>query len=151
MYQEYRRENFLVSTDPSKLDTDAIHDFLSKQSYWSQDIPKEIVAWAVQHSLCFGVYHNDRQIGLARVISDYATYAYLCDVYILEQYQGRGLGKWLMSCVMGHPDLQGLRKFALATRDAHELYRKFGFAPLKDPSMNMEISDWDIYKKHSQG
>ena len=101
----------------------------------------------MEHSLCFGLFDKKKQIGFARVISDRATYAYLCDVYVLESYRGKGLGTWLMSCVMKHPDLQRLRRFTLLTRDAHGLYQKFGFAAAKNPSRYMEIHDADIYKK----
>jgi GNAT superfamily N-acetyltransferase len=100
---------------------------------------------AMANSICFGLFHGDDQIGLARVVTDRATYAYLCDVYVLEEFRGKGLGVWLMECVMGHPDLQGLRRFSLATRDAHGLYEKFGFAELKKPQSQMEIVHHDIY------
>ena len=146
MHQEYQRGNFVVSTDPAQLDVDAIHAFLT-QSYWAQGIPKDIVVCSLQNSLCFGVYDGDRQIGFARVISDLATYAYIGDVYILEEYRGQGLGKWLMECVIGHPALQGLRRWSLATRDAHGLYQQFGFRALKKPESYMEIVRPDIYKK----
>jgi len=145
-YQEYRRDSFTISTDPARLDADAIHAFLTR-SYWAEGIPKDIVARALQHALCFGVYDGVKQIGLARVISDYATYAYLADVYVLEDYRGQGLGKWLMTCVMSHPDLQGLRRWSLATRDAHGLYRQYGFAELARPERWMEILDADVYRK----
>lgn len=146
MHIEHHRGRFTVSTDPAKLDIDAIHEFLTN-CYWSEGIPKEIVKRAMKHSLCFGLYDNTRQIGFARVISDFTTYAYLCDVYILEPFRGKGLGTWLMSCVVKHPDLQGLRRFTLLTRDAHGLYQKFGFTAMKDPSRYMEIRVADIYKK----
>ena len=145
-YQEYRRDSFTISTDPARLDADAIHAFLTR-SYWAEGIPKDIVARSIQHSLCFGVYDGVKQIGLARVISDYATYAYLADVYVLEDYRGQGLGKWLMTCVMSHPDLQGLRRWSLATRDAHGLYRQYGFAELARPERWMEILAADVYRK----
>ncbi len=103
MHQEYSNGNFIVSTDPSKLDIDATHAFLSKESYWAKGIPKEIMIRSIENSLCFGVYENSKQIGFARIISDYATYAYLCDVYILEMHRGKGLAKWLMSIIMAHP------------------------------------------------
>ena len=145
MYQEYQRGNFIISTDPARLDVDAIHAFLT-QSYWANGIPKDIVARSLQNSLCFGVYAGDRQIGLARVISDLATYAYIGDVYILEEHRGQGLGKWLMECLMGHPDLQGLRRWSLATRDAHGLYQQFGFMSLKKPESYMEIVKPNLYQ-----
>jgi GNAT superfamily N-acetyltransferase len=146
MHIEHHRDQFTVSADPSKLDVEAIYDFLT-HCYWSEGIPREIVERAIKHSLCFGLFDNTKQIGFARVISDHATYAYLCDVYVLESYRGKGLGTWLMSCVMEHPDLQGLRRFTLLTRDAHGLYQKFGFAAAKNPSRYMEIHVADIYKK----
>ncbi|HLE30865.1 MAG TPA: GNAT family N-acetyltransferase [Anaerolineales bacterium] len=150
MYQEYHRDHFTISTDPSRLDVDAIHAFLTR-SYWAEGIPRDIVARSLRHALCFGLYDGDKQIGLARVVSDFATYAYLADVYILEAYRGRGLGKWLMACVVGHPDLQGLRRWSLATRDAHGLYRQFGFTGLKIPERHMEILDPEVYKKRTAG
>lgn len=146
IHLEEHRANFTISTDPVKLDIAAIHDFLT-HSYWAEGIPLEIVKRGIRHSLCFGLYDSKRQIGFARVISDYTTYAYLCDVYVLEEYRGKGLGTWLMECVIRHRDLQGLRRFTLLTRDAHDLYRKFGFAPMKDPSRYMEIHVANIYKK----
>jgi len=146
MIQEYRNKNFLISTDIAKLDVEAIHDYLST-SYWAQDIPKKVVARAIKNSLCFGVYDGKQQIGFARVISDYATYAYLGDVYILESHRSQGLSKWLMECIMAHPDLQGMRRFSLVTRDAHGLYRKYGFTALKNPDGYMEILNQEVYQK----
>lgn len=143
--QEYKHDNFLVSTDLARLDVTAVHNYLSS-SYWAQGISKEVVARAIQNSLCFGVYLGDEQIGFARVVTDKATFAYLCDVYILESHRGKGLSKWLMRCVVEHPDLQGLRRFSLATRDAHELYKKFGFTPLGKPESQMEILNQDVYQ-----
>jgi GNAT superfamily N-acetyltransferase len=142
---EYHRDNFTLSTDPARLDVDAIHAFLTT-AYWSPGIPREIVARAIQHSLCFGVYDGARQIGFARAITDRATYAYLADVFIIEEYRGRGLSKWLMAGILAHPDLQGLRRWSLATRDAHGLYRQFGFTELGAPERWMEIARPDIYK-----
>lgn len=133
-----------ISTDKSKLDLAVIQQFLS-HSYWAEGIPIEVVRKGIEHSLCFGVYESDRQVGFARVISDFATYAYLADVFILESHQGRGLGKLLMREIMNHPDLQGLRRFALATRDAHELYRQFGFTALSRPANHMEIAHPGLY------
>src|SRR5262249_33896433 len=115
-------------------------------SYWSPGIPVEIVAKALASSLCFGLFYQDKQIGLARVITDSATYAYLCDVYVLEEYRGQGLGKWLMEAVMAHPSLQGLRRFMLITRDAHHLYEPFGFKPIARPEGHMELHRPDIYR-----
>lgn len=140
-----RRGSFRISTEPSLLDPVAIHAYLTR-SYWAAGIPLEVVERAIRGSLCFGVYDHDRQVGFARVITDRATYAYLADVYILEDYRGQGLSKWLMAVIMAHPDLQGLRRFALATRDAHGLYTQFGFAPLAVPDRHMEIARPDIYR-----
>jgi GNAT superfamily N-acetyltransferase len=144
--EEHRRGEFLMSTDKSRLDIDAVHAFLTR-SFWAQEIPREIVARSIEGSLCFGIYQGDRQVGFARVISDFATYAYLADVYVLEEFRGQGLSKWLMECIMQHPDLQGLRRWTLATRDAHGLYSKFGFKPPAYPESLMEILDFDIYKR----
>jgi GNAT superfamily N-acetyltransferase len=126
---ETHKDNFTISTDPSRLDLDAIADMLTR-AYWAKGRTREMIARYVQHSLVFGVYDGNRQIGLARVISDYTTFAWLCDVFIHEEYRGHGLGKWLMQTVHSHPDLQGLRRWMLATRDAHGLYKQFGWTPL---------------------
>jgi ribosomal protein S18 acetylase RimI-like enzyme len=141
---ERHQDDFTVSTDPNRLDVEAIHAALS-QVYWSAGIPRETVARALRGSLCFGLYAGERQIGLARVITDAATFAYLCDVYVLPEFRGRGLGKLLMRAVMEHPDLQGLRRFSLVTRDAHGLYRPFGFTEIKNPDRHMEIVRPDLY------
>jgi GNAT superfamily N-acetyltransferase len=143
-YQEYQQGNFVISTDPARLDLDTIHSFLTR-AYWSEGIPKEIVVRAFSNSLAFGIYEGSKQIGVARIISDLATYAYLCDVFIDEAYRGQSLGKWLLACIKAHPDLQGLRRWSLATRDAHELYRQFGFSELKSPDRYMEIANPNIY------
>ncbi len=146
MYQEFHNGNFLVSTDPGKLDLYAIHEFLSKESYWAKGIPKEIMVRAIENSLCFGVYKNSKQIGFARIITDHATFAYLCDVYILETHRGKGLAKWLMSALMAHPSIQELRRFNLVTRDAHRLYSQFGFTALNNPDGYMELVRRGIYQ-----
>lgn len=145
-HPESRRGGFIISTDPARLDVDAVHAYLAR-SYWSPGIPRDLVARALAHSLCFGLYEGDAQVGLARVITDRATYAYLCDVYVLETHQGHGLGTWLMEVVLAHPDLRGLRRFVLVTRDAHGLYRKFGFAPPANPGGYMEIKATDPYRR----
>ena len=126
------------------MDLDAIHAYLTR-SYWSEGISKELVGRAIEGSLCFGLLEGGRQVGFARVITDKATYAYLCDVYVLEDYQGRGLGTWLMNELMTHPDLQGLRRFTLVTRDAHGLYEKCVFGALANPSGYMEIARPGMY------
>jgi GNAT superfamily N-acetyltransferase len=148
MIREDHRDGFTVSTDPGRLDPGAIHAFLST-SYWAEGIPRDLLERALRSSLCFGLYEESRQIGLARVITDGATFAYLCDVYVLPEMRGKGLGTWLMECVMAHPDLQGLRRFSLVTRDAHELYRPFGFTEIARPDRHMEISRPELYKATS--
>ena len=135
---ETHRDNFTISTDPARLDHDAIADML-KRSYWANGRPRERLDRALANSLVFGIYDGEKQIGLARVVSDYAIFAYLCDVFIHEDYREHGLGKWLMRTVHSHPDLQGLRRWALITRDAHGLYRQFGWTSLHDPESWMEI------------
>lgn len=135
---ETHKDNFTISTDPSRLDVDAIADMLTR-AYWAKGRPRERTERALANSLVFGVYDGDRQIGLARIVSDYAIFAYLCDVFIHEDYRARGLGKWLMETVRSHPDLQGLRRWLLATHDAHELYKQYGFTPLENPNNWMEI------------
>jgi len=144
---EYRRGEFVVSTDPARLNLDVIHEFLTN-CYWAKGIPREIVARSVEHSLCFGVYDGSgAQIGFARVVSDFATIAYLGDVFILESHRGLGLSKWMMECIMEHPALQGLRRWILLTRDAHGLYSQFGFTPLKSPERHMERHDAAVYER----
>ena len=143
------QENFMVSTDKSKLDLSVIHAFLTK-SYWATNIPFEIVKKSIENSLCFGVYDNGKQIGFARVISDYATFAYLADVFVLPENRGNGLSKFLMQTIKTHPELQNLRRWMLATKDAHKLYEKFGFTRLVDPDPIMVISNPDIYQSHQK-
>lgn len=144
---EYEQNGYRISTDKSQLQPDIIQSFLATESYWAKDIPKNIVEKGISNSLCFGVYENATQVGFARVISDFATFAYLCDVFIVIEHRGKGLSKWLMEIVMQHPDLQNLRRWTLATRDAHELYRKFGFREPDNNCNNMEIRIADIYTK----
>jgi GNAT superfamily N-acetyltransferase len=145
---EERRGEFLLSTDRGRLELDTIHAFLSG-SYWAKRIPREVVARSVQNSLCFGVYKQVQQVGFARVISDFATFAYIADVFVLEAFRGQGLGKWMMEAIMKHPQLQGLRRWTLATRDAHPLYAQFGFTPLKKPGNFMEMHDPNVYQQAS--
>jgi GNAT superfamily N-acetyltransferase len=135
---EVHKDNFIISTDPARLDLDAVSDFLTR-AYWALGRPRERTERAFANSLVFGLYAGEKQIGLARVVSDYAVFAYLCDVFIHEDYRAHGLGKWLIQTVMSHPDLQGLRRWTLATRDAHGLYRQFGWDDLKNPDKWMEI------------
>lgn len=134
-----RRNEILLSTDKSKLDITTIHNFL-KNSYWAKDILISVVEKSISNSLCFGVYELDNQFGFARVISDYATFAYLADVFILEAYRGQGLGKWLIKSILEYSELQNLRTWLLSTADAHELYRQFGFKNLPSPERMMVIS-----------
>jgi GNAT superfamily N-acetyltransferase len=139
-------DDFTISSDPSKLDVQLIHSFLTN-SYWARNIPLPVVQAAIENSLCFGVYHHDKQVGFARVITDYATFAYLADVFIVEDYRGRALSKWLIQTILAHPNLQGLRRWLLATRDAHTLYSQFGFGPLKAPERWMDLHDPDVYSR----
>jgi GNAT superfamily N-acetyltransferase len=145
VFVEARQDTLLISTDPARLDPRAIHAYLTR-SYWAQGIPLETVERSIAGAICFGMYDNEAQVGFARVITDRATFAYLADVYILESHRGRGLAKWLMRVILAHPDLQGLRRFALATRDAHGLYAQFGFTPLVAPDRHMEIARPNIYR-----
>ena len=137
---ETHHDNFTISTDPARLDVNAITDMLSR-AYWAQGRTREMIQRYLQHSLTFGLYDSPRQIGLARVVSDYTTFAWLCDVIIHEEYRGQGLGKWLMALIHSHPDLQGLRRWMLATKDAHGLYSQFGWVPLDLPERWMMKTD----------
>ena len=146
------KDNFSISTDKLKLDLPVIHNFLS-HTYWSENISFETVQKSIEGSMCFGVYDNGnqalpagKQVGFARMVTDNATFAYLADVFIIEEYRGRGLSKWLMEFILAHPDLQGLRRILLATKDAHSLYKQFGFMPLNNPERFMHIHNPDIYK-----
>ena len=131
---EYHRDDYTISTDRARLDLAVIHDYLSQRSYWAQGRPLDLVRRSIDHSLCFGLYAGDQQAGFARVVTDYTTFAWLCDVFILEAHRGRGLGKWLIETIVAHPDLHNLRNFLLATRDAHGLYHLYGgFQPLPKP------------------
>ena len=143
---EWRKDGFTISTDRSELDRKAIHEFLTT-SYWATGIPREVVDRSIDGALCFGVFENGRQVGFARVITDSATFAYLADVYVLESHRGRGLAAWLMECILAHPDLQGLRRWMLLTRDAHPLYRKSGFRDLAHPERVMEMTFPGIYER----
>lgn len=140
------KEGFLISTDKLKLDIHEIHDYLSNHSYWAKGIPYDIVEKSLENSVCFGLYENVKQIGLARVVTDKATFAYLGDVYVLEEFRGKGLSKWLIECVLKHPGLQGFRRWMLLTRDAQELYRKFGFNEFHVPERCMELWFPEVYK-----
>ena len=141
---EWTRDNYTITDDPKRLDREVIWRFLST-SYWAKNVPAATVDKSLANSLCFTLLDGVRQVGFARVISDRATIAYLGDVFVLDEYRGRGLGTWLVGCVLEHPDLQGLRRWILGTRDAHELYRKFGFTLLKDPARFMELHNPNVY------
>jgi GNAT superfamily N-acetyltransferase len=139
-------DEFEISTDAARVDVAAVHSFLTN-SYWAAGIPRETVAHSIQNSLCFGIYRGQEQIGFARVITDRATFAYLADVFVLAAFRGRGLAKWLIQCILSHPDLQGLRRWSLITRDAHGLYQEFGFQQLRTPERWMEKHDPEVYAK----
>lgn len=144
-YEFDRADGFSVSTDRARLDLALIHDFLSRRSYWAMGIPLEIVRRSIENSLCFGLYRNRAQVGFARVVTDQSTFAYLGDVFVLEDFRGRGLGKWLLERILHHPDLQGLRRIILGTQDAHGLYAQYGFRALTCPDRFMEIHRPGIY------
>jgi GNAT superfamily N-acetyltransferase len=141
---EWANGPFRVTTDPERQDVGAIHGFL-RRSYWAEGIPEEVVRRSIRGSLCFGLFDHDRQVGFARVVTDRATFAYLADVFVLESHRGRGLATWLMECVTSHPELQGLRRWSLVTRDAHGLYRKFGFEALSNPERHMTLDSGGRY------
>lgn len=134
---EAKREQFTISTDPARLDLDVICDFLAR-AYWAKGRPRERIERSLANSLAFGMYADNKQIGLARVVTDFATFAWLCDVFIDETYRGKDLGKWLMESILSHPELQGLRRWLLATRDAQGLYKQFGWTPLEKPERWMQ-------------
>jgi GNAT superfamily N-acetyltransferase len=142
---ERKRGTFTITTDVARIDVDAVHAYLSR-SYWATNIPREIVARSIAGSLNFALLDGAATIGLARIVSDGATFAYLCDVYVLEPYRGQGLGKWVMQELLSHPRLQGLRRFILATRDAHGLYSRFGFTALVSPGAHMELARPNFYQ-----
>jgi GNAT superfamily N-acetyltransferase len=154
---EYRRGEFLISTSRERLSMDVVYGFLTN-CYWAKGIPREVVARSIEHSLCFGIYDESprlakearqgapAQVGFARVVSDFATVAYLGDVFVLESHRGQGLSKWLMECVMKHPALQNLRRWILLTRDAHGLYSQFSFTPLQAPERYMEFHRPNVYE-----
>lgn len=147
MPHELSRPPFDVSDDPARIDLDAVHAALAR-SYWCANIPRDVVERAVRHSLCVGAYDasaGGAQIGFARVVTDRATFAYLCDVYVLESHRGRGVSKLMMQALMTHPELQGLRRWMLMTRDAHGLYRQYGFTPLPDATAAMQLHNLGVY------
>ena len=141
MPESWERGDYLISTDRSRLDLELIHDFISNQSYWGQGRTVEVVQRALDNSLNFGLYSGARQVGFARVVTDYATFAWVADLFMIEEYRGRGLSQWLMEVMLAHPQLQGFRRWVLATKDAHSLYARFGFIPLHRPERWMERPD----------
>jgi GNAT superfamily N-acetyltransferase len=144
---EWKRGEFVITTDRDRMNTDVIHRFLAQESMWARGIERATVEKSMRHSLCFGVFHGMQQVGFARVISDFAAIAYLGDVFVLNEYRGLGLAMWLMECVLAHAELQHLRRWILVTADAHGLYRKCGFQQLSRPDSFMEIHNPDVYKR----
>ncbi|MRI32937.1 GNAT family N-acetyltransferase [Endozoicomonas sp. OPT23] len=143
---DWYNNNFSISSDKSRLNLSVIHAYLSKDAYWCQGVPEATVTKAIQNSLCFGIYQKNEQVGFARLVTDKATFAYLADVFVLPDFQGQGLSKWLMECILEHPDLQGLRRIALMTGDAHGLYERYGFKPAAVPENYMEKHNPTIYQ-----
>jgi GNAT superfamily N-acetyltransferase len=141
MAHEWQRGDYSISTEKGLLNVELIHDYLSNSSYWAVGRSLETVRRSIEHSLCFGIYEGDEQVGFARVVTDYATFAWMADVFILEPLRGHGLGKWLVEVMLSHPELQGFRRWTLATKDAHGLYTQFGFTQLKRPERWMERRD----------
>ena len=140
------KAQYTISTDSKRFDVAMIHAFLTR-CYWAEGVSREIVQRAIDHSLCFGVFDGEKQVGFARVVTDRATYGYIGDVFILESYRGRGLSKRLMKAILEHPELQGFRRWSLVTSDAHGLYQQFGFKPLLNPQRYMELVNADVYKR----
>jgi len=146
MSRERKHADYTLSDDPARVDLDLVHGYLA-QTYWSPGIPRETVARAISNSLCFGAYLGANQVGFARLVTDRATFAYLADVFVLESHRGKGLSRALMELVMSHPEVQGLRRWLLATRDAHGLYRKFGFVDLANPGVFLTRHDPEVYTR----
>jgi GNAT superfamily N-acetyltransferase len=142
-FEELKRE-YTISTDRSKLNISIIHNYISNESYWGKSRSLEVVKKSIENSLPFGVYYKNEMIGFARVLTDFATFAWVADVFILTKHRSKGLSKWLMGTILSHPELQGFRRSVLATKDAHELYRRFGFRELNKPERWMERPDPDI-------
>ena len=139
-----------VSTDKTRLDIDLIHNYLSKESYWAKNIPRDVLERSIENAICFGAYEGGRQVGFARVVTDRAVFAYLGDVFVLPEHRGRGVSKLIMDAIQTHPDLQKLRRWHLLTRDAHALYRQYGFRDLENPARHMEIFVKDVYEPRSE-
>ena len=148
LHYEARKNEFLISTDPSLLNVEMIHHYLSKESYWAMNIPRDVVKRSISNSLCFGLYEKDNQIGFARLVTDKSTFAYPADVLILETHRGKGLSKWLMETIQSHPELQGLRRWMLGTRDAHALYEQFGWSVLDEDTRKrfMQRHNKNVYQ-----
>lgn len=144
---EILENGFIFSDDPFLIDVVAVHAYLSEESYWAKNIPFETVKKSIANSLCFGIYHENKQVGFARWVTDRATFGYLCDVYVLSSFRGNGLAKKLLSFMMFHPDLQGLRRYQLVTLDAHPLYANFGFSAIDHPERQMAIVRSDLYAR----
>lgn len=144
-FHEYQKDEFTISTDKNRLQIEVIQQFLTEDSYWAQARTSEQTKIAIENSLCFGIYKDENQIGFARIVSDFATFAYIGDVFVLEEFRGKGLSKWLMEVMINYPHLQGLRRWILATKDAHGLYSQFGFNSLKFPDRWMELSAPNAY------
>lgn len=142
---QWKQDQFVIDTERSRLQLDVIHSFLSEESYWANTRTLDQTRTAIKNSICFGVYDGERQIGFARVVSDRATFAYIGDVFILKEFRGQGLSKWLMETIVSYPDLQGLRRWILATRDAHGLYKQFDFNSLRFPDRWLERTSPDAY------
>src|SRR5438105_5074506 len=147
--RQWIRDEFVISTDRARIDVDLVHEYLVG-SYWAAGMPRAVLERGIENSLTFGIYDHDRQVGFARAITDLATYAYLSDVFVIGAYRGRGLSKWLMECILAHPDLQGLRRFALFTRDAQRLYERYGFGPARGSSTYLERWEPNVYAAPSR-
>jgi GNAT superfamily N-acetyltransferase len=144
MVESWERGDYLISTDRSRLNLELIHEFISTKTYWAVGRVREVVQRSIDNSLPFGIYKGNEQVGFARVVTDYATFAWVADVFVLPEHRGRGLSKWLMEVILSHPDLQGFRRWVLATKDAHSLYARFGFIELHRPERWMERPDPDM-------
>lgn len=146
MIQEWHRDSYTISTDPERLEVNTIHEYLST-AYWATGIPMETVRRSIENSLPFGIYHEGRMVGFGRVITDYATFGYIGDVFVLDPHRGRGLSKWLVELMLAHPELQGFRRWILLTRDAQGLYKRFGFVTPPNPERYMELWAPDVYQR----
>ena len=147
MVESWERGDYLISTDRSRLDVELIHNFLSRTSYWASGRTLDVVQRSIENSLAFGIYQDNDQVGFARVVTDYATFAWIADVFVVPEHRGRGLSKWLMEVMMSHPQLQGFRRWVLATKDAHSLYARFGFIPMHRPERWMERPDPNMQER----